>query len=420
MPDLEHDMEDLFRKAAENYTLKGGDNNWESVSEKIAESKKGTESAQLLQTGRRKYINLIFLLLGLIIGWLVFRNTNYQEKIYSSAKNKIIPATSNIEKPSRQNAKGNESNAFNNSNQNKKHNFFISKSGKMLSRFISGVSYEIDDQLEKPVGINSKRYKNIKNSIALNAYLDQQIVLSKISNSNPEYISNNVTDTSENRLDKNNRSRKKDETIKKGKSNIIYKRGTYIGLVGALDFSDIKSMPGKRAGYGLGILLGYKFNRKVSLETGLIANKKNYYSEGRYFNMDRLKSTMPTGMQMKSLNTNSSILEIPVKIKYDFITRNKSIMYVSGGISAYIMTMEKNNYQAILNGNEEQFSGIYRKNEYGLPAVANISFGYQHLVSKFLNLRIEPFLKIPLKGMGMGNLPITSAGIQLSIIHSVN
>ena len=92
---------------------------------------------------------------------------------------------------------------------------------------------------------------------------------------------------------------------------------------------------------------------------------------------------------------------------------------MSGGISAYIMTMEKNSYQAILNGNEEQFSGVYRKNDYGLPAVANISFGFEHIVSKFLNLRIEPFLKIPLKGMGMGNLPVTSAGVQLSITHSV-
>ena len=56
-----------------------------------------------------------------------------------------------------------------------------------------------------------------------------------------------------------------------------------------------------------------------------------------------------------------------------------------------------------------------KKNNYRLPAVANLSIGYQNSISKNLNIRVEPFLKIPLQGMGVGSLPVTSAGLQLGI-----
>jgi hypothetical protein len=85
------------------------------------------------------------------------------------------------------------------------------------------------------------------------------------------------------------------------------------------------------------------------------------------------------------------------------------------GISAYIMTTESNRYHVTMNGNTEMMTGVYRNYSYGLPAVASISAGYQKNLSKFINVRIEPFLKIPLTGMGVGNLPITSAGLQVGI-----
>ena len=74
-------------------------------------------------------------------------------------------------------------------------------------------------------------------------------------------------------------------------------------------------------------------------------------------------------------------------------------------------------YNVTMNGTAEKTTGMYVKNNYGLPAVANISIGYAHTVSKYLELRIAPFLKIPLQGMGVGNLPITSMGLHAGIIH---
>jgi hypothetical protein len=45
----------------------------------------------------------------------------------------------------------------------------------------------------------------------------------------------------------------------------------------------------------------------------------------------------------------------------------------------------------------------------------NFSAGYEQYLGKLGSLRIEPYLRIPLAGMGTGNLPITSAGLNIGI-----
>lgn len=415
-------MDDLFRKAAEDYPLKSGDSSWENVSKKIIEHNYETKPVATIQTSiNNKYIALIFLFIGLVVGLFIYKNIGDKGKIYSSVKNEAS-LNPGINRHSPENVESKNNITVNNSKQNKKQDPFIYKTGKIKSDFNSNIHYAIADSEEKHVKII-----NEKNNIVSDTWLNQQKFSSKIKNANAEDILNDDMSTSKNIVDEKKPAdesiNKKNNSVKEDrnkKNYIVHARGAYIGLVAAVDFSNVKSMTNNNTGYGLGILFGYKFNRKISLETELIINKKNYSSEGRYFNMDKVKSTMPAGMHIKSLFTNSSVVEIPVKIKYDFIANNKTNAFASAGISSYIMIAEKNNYKATLNGNEEQFSGVYNKNDYSFPAVANISVGYEHIVSKSLNIRIEPFLKIPLKGMGVGNLPVTSTGLQLSITHSLN
>lgn len=70
-------------------------------------------------------------------------------------------------------------------------------------------------------------------------------------------------------------------------------------------------------------------------------------------------------------------------------------------------------------GIEDKMYATYNKVNSGVPAVVTLSGDYQHNISKNLNVRIEPFLKIPLKHKGVGSLPIIGAGIQLGIMHNL-
>ena len=149
----------------------------------------------------------------------------------------------------------------------------------------------------------------------------------------------------------------------------------------------------------------------------VILNKKNYSSDGSNFDMKNLGSTMPAGMTINSLQGQSSLIEIPLKGKYDIINKRNSDFFITCGVSSYIMTKEENMYDADFNGNNEKFKGVYDKMNYKIPANINISVGYEHTISRYLDFRVEPFLKIPVQGIGVGSLPVTSAGLQVGIIR---
>ena len=191
-------------------------------------------------------------------------------------------------------------------------------------------------------------------------------------------------------------------------------RGLYFGLIAGPDLSKVHSRP-FNFGFDVGLLFGYKINSKISLETGLIKGRKNYTSDGSNFNMSKIRQSMPAGMTINDLTSKSNLIEIPLKVKYSFTTKRNSGFFVSGGLSSYIMTMEKNLYNTSVNGNPEKFNGVYYKNNYRFPADATISAGYEHGISSYLDFKIEPFLKIPLQGVGVGSLPVTSTGLHIGI-----
>ena len=52
-----------------------------------------------------------------------------------------------------------------------------------------------------------------------------------------------------------------------------------------------------------------------------------------------------------------------------------------------------------------------------LGAEVNISAGYQHTLNAHTDIRIEPYLQIPLKGVGVGAMPVMSTGIHIILSH---
>jgi hypothetical protein len=45
----------------------------------------------------------------------------------------------------------------------------------------------------------------------------------------------------------------------------------------------------------------------------------------------------------------------------------------------------------------------------------SLSMGYSHRLGNFADIRIEPYLKVPVSKMGIGNLPLFSTGLQIGI-----
>ena len=91
--------------------------------------------------------------------------------------------------------------------------------------------------------------------------------------------------------------------------------------------------------------------------------------------------------------------------------------FVSTGLSTYLMDTEDyllyygnnwNNYITETPVNSDDNSNY-------IFSIVNLSAGMERSLSKRFSLQAEPYLKIPLKGLGMGSMRMTSYGILFTL-----
>ncbi|MEO8412706.1 MAG: outer membrane beta-barrel protein [Ginsengibacter sp.] len=441
MPHLDDDIDNLFQRAAENYPLQSGKGDWESIAERIADkTNPPTPLVSPKNKKNKKYIAICLLLCFLSFSWILFYNSRPAIKSEANEKNKVARATdSRSDNNGIKNIDGNSSNKLKNvststtkdkSNPGKRRKIAYSVNastntitGGAQASFYSKTTTEsaVEKKLKDIVARDSSN--NFDNYFSATGLLKEKQVKnpgSKIEAVVEAAITPNQ-DSMISKLRKNSKEPDNTAIPEPGKKAAVTialrgRSGVYAGFVVASDFSKVNSGSFNNTGVDAGIILGFNVNEKLSFETGLSVNKKNYSSEGRNFKMDKVGSTMPSGMIINNLNSESSLLEIPAKVKYNFSGKRNSNLFIAAGVSAYIITKEKNRYNVTMNGNQEKMTGVYEKNNYKIPAVYIMSIGYEHIVSRSFVLRAEPFLKIPLQGIGVGSLPVTSAGLQVGII----
>ncbi|HEY2726831.1 MAG TPA: hypothetical protein VGI61_06635, partial [Parafilimonas sp.] len=190
----------------------------------------------------------------------------------------------------------------------------------------------------------------------------------------------------------------------------------YGGLTAGTDLSFIKYQKAQPLGYNVGLLVGYKFN-KLSIESGLLLDKKNYYTSGEYF--DKSKIPFFNNAELLSANGYCRMYEIPLNIKYDISTSKKHTWFATAGLSSYLMNKEFYHYAYKQNGIDNYGSYPYFHTTKNWFSVVNLSAGYQLQMNAKTNLRIEPYYKTTLSGVGTGNLTITSTGINIGITKRI-
>ena len=195
-------------------------------------------------------------------------------------------------------------------------------------------------------------------------------------------------------------------------------RRFYLGAVAGPDISTVKFEESSDVGFSAGVVGGYNLTKKWALETGLLWNRKNYYSQGKHFNTSKLK--LPSHTNIIYAEGYCNMFEIPINVRYQFAHGKKHHWFAAAGSSSYLMQKEDYHYLYERYNVHYYNNKSYRSASKNWFAVANISAGYVFEKTNGINIRIEPYLKLPIKGMGVGSLPITSTGIQVGITYPVH
>ncbi len=90
-------------------------------------------------------------------------------------------------------------------------------------------------------------------------------------------------------------------------------------------------------------------------------------------------------------------------------------MKANAGLSSYFMKRENYSYTFQRNGISNEWHLSYKNSSHNLFSVLNIGASYNQHITKSLLFRIQPYIKIPIGGIGMGRLPITSSGVYFML-----
>jgi len=204
-------------------------------------------------------------------------------------------------------------------------------------------------------------------------------------------------------------TRQVDDPSKKSPSKTTDSRGSNFAFtlsagpdLSSVDFSE----PGEwRMAYGVGVI--YSLSKKISLRTGFYAGRKIYAADP-----DDYHSNYTPPASLQKIEANCLVYEIPLNVLYSFPKPKKHNWFVGGGLSSYLMKEET--YEYIHKdpwGQIRYYTAHYKNENAHFFSVANLSGGYQYHFSDRFSIMAEPYLKIPLSGVGQGKVHLNSGGI---------
>jgi hypothetical protein len=407
MPDIDNHMDELFQKAAENYPLKTGAGNFDGLLPFIA-GKTAITAKPAALSGKRKTALLLLALLftGALAGTYIINNFRNNK----NANDKVL-----VQEKTNASIPNNTTTQLNINNDK-------ALSGNSAPENMVTAAETVFQKTQPDYSTKGKIFTNIKQP---DAVTDEYATTESESNVSTKITDNKTAADTQNqqeiKISKQDTAAKKEKneaekeeakpSLKKTKNKPVF----YYGIVAGIELNKVKTQDMTKTGFNGGAILGLQVNKKIAVETGLQLSQKKYYSDGKYFKPKT--GAMPANMAVTSLQSTSTLIEIPVSIKYNF-SKKKNTLYGKAGVSSYIMTKESNRYQAVVSGQQQEINNTYKTTHSYLASDIRISAGYQHTAGKKINIRVEPYIQIPLKGIGVGTIPVTSTGLQLVLTRN--
>ena len=455
MEHLENDMDDLFQKAGELYPLKTSESDWDTMLGKLNEEGFGNQKGAIkMNSGvlRNKRIWLSLLLLIPVSIGSMFYFSNSKSKTLSAIKKlqnqKSASSVSTINEVRKSNEKNASVNAklknetienkinpeaFKEKIKGRSETATTGNNQSNITRQFNNKNTEVHPSYGKLQNDYSRSSKT-KTSLLESEIINDNLALGETSGNDQKLSQEKLAEkpltlsvASRNEMISVDGSKllatdpkPLDDLHAAGNSkkpnSAISNKGFYTSLFGGPDLSSVKLQSVSQLGFSLGITVGYHFNKRFAVETGLMWDKKYYYSSGEYF--DKSGTRIPSNVNILNVNGSCNMFEIPVNLRYDFATTSNHGFYVKGGFSSYIM--KKENYNMVLGhpGYEHDSAYSYNNSSRDIFSVLQLSGGYERSIGTNTNIWIEPYLKIPLQGIGIGSMPISSAGFYIGISYS--
>lgn len=163
--------------------------------------------------------------------------------------------------------------------------------------------------------------------------------------------------------------------------------------------------------YGIGA--GITFKNRLTIRTGFYTAKKLYVADSADYNP-------PAGWwryypNMQSIDADCRVYELPLLVSYQFAAKKKHAWLATAGISSVYMKRETYTYNYKYWGLPVSKTMTFTNENKHFLSVLTLSGGYAYQLSPRISVLAEPYLKLPVSGIGFGNIKLNSAGVLFSV-----
>ena len=207
-----------------------------------------------------------------------------------------------------------------------------------------------------------------------------------------------------------NSKTKKEKNKKSLLNNLFFmvSAGPDFSTVGTEDLGKVKPV--------VGVGIGYQVSKRFSVRTGFYTARKVYTADPYdYHPPYNVWAAYPN---LKDIEANCKVYEIPVTIDYTFSENKKQGWFVSTGLSTFLMKEERYVYHYKPNSSPTYVTYTKRINNQNKHyfSVLDFSGGYTRHLNKNFSLRAEPYAKFALGGVGYGKVKLNGGGVLVTAI----
>ena len=184
----------------------------------------------------------------------------------------------------------------------------------------------------------------------------------------------------------------------------------YVGVVGAPDVTTVKFASVQSPLLNFGVTLEYRLTNRLRLTTGLLRSTKQYTARREDYDWGTF-STQVAKYDFKDVEGTCQVLDVPLNLRYDILTQPQYKVFGSLGLSSFFMQRERYSYPYVYQNMARYAEWEVVNANRHLFSIVNLSFGYERSLSTRWSLQAEPYLKLPLGGVGVGKVQLVSGGI---------
>ncbi|TSD63442.1 PorT family protein [Inquilinus sp. KBS0705] len=188
-----------------------------------------------------------------------------------------------------------------------------------------------------------------------------------------------------------------------------------LGIIASPDINGVKTFANNKVGTNAGLILTLNLSRRWSISSGAVYADKPYNADFANYKTNYPFATTPT-----SVTASCIVLDIPLNVGYQFYNKNRNKFSLGTGLSSYFMLSEDykfNHAEGGYNSIDPWTYNIKNQNKH-IMGILNLNATYQREVNSKLDIGIQPYMKLPLTGIGYGQVNLRSAGVSVSVMYN--